>query len=289
MLLLILPANASNITITAEPLGGSLNLLPSHQMSYTVDVSSLQRNAIQRITADVPSGSIVSYTIWYGNGSTLSGQMIYNPVSSTFCGDLTGLSGFCQYSSVSIGSSKASHYYVGVQEAGRLEIVGYGRNEDTQERLFIIYDLAALPIPLHLPGDALAYTPVPSGVIYKFTLSSNKPMTSVNYYTNTMANVDTASRTSLLDVLKEWAGLLIQIKDTVIAVFWFFYDLAVFMWDNIYLIVALYFGLTGAMAVNQSKDIFAAIKKWFGYQRSLVNFILGLWDMVVGLITKILK
>ena len=286
VLILIVPANAANITITAEPLGGSLNILPSHQSSYTVDVSKLQRNAIQRLTVDIPTDTTISYTLWYGNGTTISGQMIYNKASSTNCGDPTGLVGYCQYSKVSIGAMSSDHYYVGLQEIGRIDIVGYGRNEDTGQRLFIIYDSTG---GLHIPGDAMAYSEIPSGVIYKFTITANKPITSCTYYTNTKENVQKASETSLLDVIIEWANLLVQIKDTVIEVFWFFFYVAQFMWDNIYLIIALYFGLTGAIAANQSKDIFAAIKKWFGYQRSLLNFILGTWDTVIGLITKILK
>jgi hypothetical protein len=140
---------------------------------------------------------------------------------------------------------------------GRIDIVGYGRNDDNQERLFIVYDSS---FGLHITGDAMAYTPVPGqNVIYKFTLSSNKPMTSANYYTNTRDNVQKASDTSVLDAISEFANLLIQIKDSVIEIFWFGYGLAIFLWDNIYLIIALYFALTGAMCVNGTNNIFAAI------------------------------
>ena len=290
LLILIFPgAMAANITITAEPLGGTLNIAPSGMANYTVDVSSLQRNAIQRITVDVPTGSTVDYTLWYGNGTTLSGHMIYNAVSSTFCGDPTGLAGWCQFSEVSIGSSVSNHYYVGAQEVGRLDIVGYGRNEDTQERVFIIYDLAALPIPFHLPGDAMAFTPVPYGVIYKFNIVSNKPMTSVNYYTNTRENVEKASNTSLFDVVTEWWNIINQIKDTVIRVFWFFYYGFQFFWDNIILIMALYLAITGAMAANGSKDIFTAIAKFFRYQQKLLEFLLNFIDRMISFISRFIK
>jgi hypothetical protein len=297
--LIIVPATASNITITAEPLGGSMNHLPSHQTAYSVDVSQLQRNAIQRIAVDVPTGTTVNYQIWYGNGTSLSGHMVYHSVTDTgACGQTLFVNNPCQFSEVSIGSSVANHNYVGLEEIGRIDIVGYGRNDDTRERLFVVYDSAVGVANVGLTeqilrpfvaGDALAYVAVPQGSIYKFSLSSDKPLTGVAYYTNTQANVEKASNTSLLDVITEWANFLIQIKDTVIEVFWFFYYVAEFLWDNIYLIIALYFALTGAVAVNNSKDIFKALKTWFQYQRSLLNFILGTWDTVVGLITKILK
>jgi len=285
MAMIILPASAGNITITAEPLGGSLNILPSHQYSYSVDVSQLQRNAIQRITVDVPTGSEIDYTVWYGNGSSLSGQMIYQPAPG-----MCGISPICQYSSVSIGASTGSHYYVGLQEIGRIDIIGYGRDETIEsapQRVFIVYDSS---FGLHIPGDAMAYTPVPgTGVIYKFEVTSNKQITSLNYYTNTRANVQKASDTSVLDVLVEWGNLLIAIKDSVLEIFWFGYNLAIFLWDNLYLIIALYFAITGAMCVNGQKSIFRAMQKWFKMQQALLQFILGLWDTIIGIITKILK
>jgi hypothetical protein len=293
---LVIPVSAANITITAEPLGGTLNILTDGQTDYTVDVSQLQRDAIQRLSIDVPTGSHIDYAIWFANGSTATGHMIYEPAPG-MCGSALGVDLWCQFSEVSIASSVANHYYVGAQEQGRIDIVGYGRNEDTQERVFIIYDsTAGIHIPDNplTPSDAMAYTPVSSGVIYKFHLTSNKPITSVAYYTNTRANVDKASRTSLLDTVSEFWALLNQIKDNVIAVFWFGYDVAIFLWDNLWLIIPLYFSLTGVMAVFQAKGkptqrIFKAMKVWFGYQRSLLNFILGTWDTVIGLITKILK
>lgn len=296
LIILIVPVTAGNITITAEPLGGSLNILPSGQSDYTVDVSHQQRNAMQRITIDVPTGSTIDYTLWYGNGSTVSGHMKYEPASG-MCGSILGLDIWCQFSEVSIGPSVSNHYYVGAQEIGRIDIVGYGRNDDTKERLFIIYDGTVgvhIPDNPFLPSDAMAYAVVPSGVIYKFHITSNKPITSVNYYTNTRDNVNKASNTSLIDTVSDFWNLLNRIKDNVIAVFWFGYGVAQFLWDNIYLAIPLYFVLTGVIALataggRPATRIFRAIAKWFSYQQKLLQFFLGTWDTVVGLITKILK
>lgn len=282
LLILIFPgAMAANITITAEPLGGTLNIAPSGMSDYTVDVSSLQRNAVQRITVDVQTGSTIDYTLWYGNGTTISGQLIYQSAAG-----MCGLSPLCQYSSVSIGGNMDDHYYVGLEEIGRIDIVGYGRNEDTSERVFIIYDST---MGLHIPGDAMAFYPVPSGVIYKFSFSSTKPMTSLNYYTNTRENVDKASNTSLLDVFTDWWNIINQIKETLIRVFWFFYYGFQFFWDNILLIMAMYLAITGAMAANGSKDIFTAIAKFFKYQQKLLEFLLNFIDRVISLISRFIK
>jgi hypothetical protein len=179
----------------------------------------------------------------------------------------------------------------------RTDIVGYGRNEDTLERLFIIYDtngLFYIPDNPLIPADAMAFTPVPRGVIYKFHLESNKPITSVFYYTNTKELVQKASDTSLLDAVSEFWSLLNKIKDNVIGVFWFGYSIAIFMWDNLFLIIPLYLVLTGVLAIQSAKGnphlrLLVALRNWFGMQRALFQFFMGTWDMIVGLITKILK
>lgn len=306
LVMIAVPASAATYEITAEPLGGTINIGPSHVTDYTIDVSKLQRNAIQRIGIDIPTGTSLTYTIWYGNGSVLTGHMTYNPAPG-MCSDtaLVG-SGWCQFSEVAIGSSTANHYYVGAQEIGRIDIIGYGR--DTTDpvapvRGFLIYDSSfgvsnvgvTERITNTLSGgkissDAIAFQAVPSGVIYKFQIQSNKPVTGIAYYTNTKANVETASNTSLLDILDKIWQVLNQIKDTVIDVFWFGYYLFEFIWDNLFLIVPLYFALTGVMALQQSRyEIFKAITTWFRFQRSLLTFILGLIDTLIGLLSKFIK
>lgn len=293
MLLLIVPAMAEVVEITAEPLGGTINSAPSGQTNYIIDVSGLQRNAIQRISVDIPSDTTVDYTVWYGNGSTLTGQLIYEPTSTgciapPFVPLLPTLG--CQRSYVSIGSGSSEVTYFGSAAIGRIDIVGYGREMTDPENPvygYIVYDTTA---GIHVNGDAMAFTPVSSGVIYKFQLTSTKPLTGVAYYTNTRENVQKAAKTSLVDTLLEFATLLNQTKDSVLEVFWFFYYLAEFLWDNLTLIIVLYFSLTGAMAIYKSNNsIFKAIQTWLKYQKALLDFILGLWDTLIGIVTKILK
>jgi hypothetical protein len=299
--LLICPAMASNITITAEPLGGSLNPIIGGQSDYTVDVSSLQRNAIQRISVDVSTGSHVDYTVWYGNGTSLSGHMIYNSAPGMCGQSIPFVDNPCQYSEVSIGSSSSSHYYVGVQEWGRLDIIGYGRDETVPAapaRVFLIYDssfgvsnvgIVETYLKPYIAGDALAFTPVPSGVIYKFHISSNKPVTGGMYYTNTEKNVNDASNTSLLDILNGWWTLVGQISQGVIEVFWFFYGGFEFFWDNLYMIIPLYFIITGAVCFCQAQSFFGAFERWLGYQRKLFDFVLTMIVKITGLISQFLK
>lgn len=256
MLLLVVPIMAEVVEITAEPLGGSLNVAPSGQTNYIIDVSGLEKDAIQRISVDIPSDTTVDYTIWYGNGASLSGQMIYEPsaggcIPTPFVPLLPTVG--CQRSYVSIGSASSDVIFFGTSIVGRIDIVGYGRemtDPDNPVYGYVVYDTTA---GLHMPGDAAAFTPVSTGVIYKFELTSTKQLTGVSYYTNTRANVQRAAKTSIIDAIKEFADILLKIKDTIIEVFWFFYDVAKFIWDNLTMIIAFYFSITGAISIYNAK------------------------------------
>ena len=83
----------------------------------------------------------------------------------------------------------------------------------------------------------------------------------------------------------DWISFAIQIGATIYDLgTTTFYWLKFFFWDNIILTIALYIALTGAIALNQSKDIFAAIGKFFKYQRTLFEFIIGMWQKLIELI-----
>jgi hypothetical protein len=66
-------------------------------------------------------------------------------------------------------------------------------------------------------------------------------------------------------------------------VFW----LKFFFVDNLLLVLALYIGITGAVAFNKTKDIFKALKVFFGYQRKLFEFIVLLWNILIQIASNI--
>lgn len=63
-----------------------------------------------------------------------------------------------------------------------------------------------------------------------------------------------------------------------------FYWLKFFFWDNLLLTVCLYIAISAAVAFNQSKDIFAAIQKFFKYQKGLFEFVISMWERLINLI-----
>jgi len=279
--MIVSPVLALGYQITAEPLGGVLTLVPGKVSNLSIDVSQ-KGDAIQRLTIDIPTNTVLNFTLWYGNGTTVSGWMAYR--NSTDCVDWYPYTNFCQYSGVSIGGDDKGYSYRGYQEAGRVNIVGYARNwtSDTGYTTgFMVYDA------LRFSTKDMSYYPVSSisdNVIYKFNLTSTKPV-AVAYYTNTRENVAKAVATTLLEAINEWVQLAISlaffVKDTAIALFFW---LKFFFWDNLGMTVALYISISMAYAANTSKDIFRFIGKFFNDQKKLFEFVLSLWTTLVNII-----
>lgn len=272
--MIVSPVCALGYEITAEPLGGQIHLVEGKVSNLSIDVSA-KGDAVQRIAVDVGTGTTVNFTLWYGNGATVSGWMEY-----------TNDGFFQQHSEVAIDTDIQGYDYIGLQEIGRIDIVGYARNWTSNTEYttgFIVYD-SVFGIS---ERRVMAYYPVPSisdNVIYKFELTSTKPV-AVAYYTNTRENVAKAAATTLLEVINEWVQLAISlaffVKDTAIALFFW---LKFFFWDNLGMTVALYISISMAYAANTSKDIFRFIGKFFNDQKKLFEFVLSLWTTLVNII-----
>jgi hypothetical protein len=251
-----------------------MNLVEGKVSNLLIDVSA-KGDAVQRIAVDIGTGTAVNFTLTYGNGATVSGWMEY-----------TNDGFFRQHSEVAIDTDIQGYDYIGLQEIGRIDIVGYARNWTSNTEYttgFIVYD-SVFGIS---ERRAMAYYPVPSisdNVIYKFELTSTKPV-AVAYYTNTRENVAKAAATTLLEVINEWVQLAISlaffVKDTAIALFFW---LKFFFWDNLGMTVALYISISMAYAANTSKDIFRFIGKFFNDQKKLFEFVLSLWTTLVNII-----
>ena len=272
--MIVSPVCALGYEITAEPLGGQIHLVEGKVSNLSIDVSA-KGDAVQRIAVDIGTGTAVNFTLTYGNGATVSGWMEY-----------TNDGFFRQHSEVAIDTDIQGYDYIGLQEIGRIDIVGYARNWTSNTEYttgFIVYD-SVFGIS---ERRAMAYYPVPSisdNVIYKFELTSTKPV-AVAYYTNTRENVAKAAATTLLEVINEWVQLAISlaffVKDTAIALFFW---LKFFFWDNLGMTVALYISISMAYAANTSKDIFRFIGKFFNDQKKLFEFVLSLWTTLVNII-----
>ena len=137
--MIVSPASAYNYMITAEPLEGTFVDIPGQVYNASVDLSP-EGMAAQRIVVDIPTGTSVNFTLWYGSGASVSGWMQYNPsedCTGWFAGE------YCQYTGVAIDSDAQGYNYRGLQEIGRIDIVGYARDDSDENNPipgFIVYD-----------------------------------------------------------------------------------------------------------------------------------------------------
>jgi len=272
--MIVSPVSALGYQITAEPLGGVMNLVPGRPTNLSIDVSA-KGDAIQRITMDIPTGTVLNFTLWYGNGTTVSGWMAYR--NSTDCDDWYPYTNFCQYSGVSIGGDDKGYSYRGIEEAGRIDIIGYARNYTTETEYtsgIMVYDA------LRVWTDHMAYYPVSGSsiiAIYKFEYTSTRPVV-VNYYTNTRANVEKAARTTLLGAGSEWIALAQKYAGSTVAfIVGLFWILKFFFIDNLLLVIALWISVSMAYSAITSPNIWGFYKKFFKTQKALLDFILFLW------------
>jgi hypothetical protein len=277
--MIVSPVCAIGYEITAEPLGGVLNPVAGKITNLTIDMSPTG-DAVQRIAVDVGTGTTVNFTLWYGNGATVSGWMEY-----------TNDGFFQQHSEVAIDSDISGYDYIGLQEIGRIDIVGYARNwtSDTQYTTgFIVYD-SVFGVS---ERRAMAYYPVAAlgdNVIYKFQLISTKPV-AVAYYTNTRENVGRASTLTPIEAGNEWITLALKYSASAIAflagLFWI---IKFFFVDNLLLIIVLWIAVSMAYSAISSPNIFVFYKKFFKLQKALLDFVVALWMTLWSIINYLVQ
>lgn len=270
-LLLIVPVSA-DIKITAEPLNAEeVNYDSTTSLTWDGTSGGL---AIQRIGIDAPTGTTVNFTVYYGNGDIVSGWVKY-----------TNNGFYQQASQIYLGGQVSNYHYVGLQEIGRFYVAGYAVQNNTIPGLVVYGSTAGLSA---IQNDYVFYQTSTSsdGVMYKIVLTSNKNI-DVSILTNPRGEVASVKNKGLLEVLNDWVKLAIEFSQLILDFLWVFFTyLKFFFWDNLLMVIALYIALTGAVAVNQSRDIFAALRKFFGYQRTLYEFIIGLFNSLVDILNK---
>lgn len=275
--LLILPASA--IVITAEPIGGNLQVISaSGETSYEYDASQEGRG-IQRIGLDVPTGTQVDFTLTYGDGSTVTGS--YHYYNDGF---------YRQTSDIKLGGASSIYTYTGLEQIGRVYITGYAKNEtspDVWQSGFVIYgSTAGLST---ITNDYVFYPITGDPVIYKFQMTSNNPVTGIAIYTNPRDEVAAAASKSFLDLINEFVELATQMAETIAGVITSgFRWLKFFFIDNLGMTVSLYIAGSLAIAARTSRgNPIRVLKQFFKDQKALFTFIIDMWGRIVRLLADI--
>jgi hypothetical protein len=267
--------------ISPQPLSGDMISAPGKITDLTVDVSG-EGKAFHKISVDLATGTTVNFTLTYGNGSTVSGWMVY-----------TNNGFYQQHSEVAIDSDVSVFDYVGMQEIGRIDVVGYARNytegDASYTSGFIVYDTVFGLTQF----NAMAYYSVVGGVsdnvIYKFQITSDQPV-SVTYYTDTRAMVTEWSNKDQAGIVSDWIALAGQYAGAaynfIASLFWL---IKFFFIDNLLLIVALWIAVTMAYSAISSPNIFGFYKKFFKLQKALLDFIVSLWTTLWTIINYLIQ
>jgi len=249
--------------------------------NYTYD-GSIDGDAIYRVQFTVPRDAYVNFTLYYGTASSVTGSAQSKPTG--------GINPLITTSWVELAGVTKSYTFWDVVPVYDYDIAGYASN-GTDMVGFAVYSRdynSAI-----LGNDLIVGYLVPDithNLIYKIRFSGNKPF-SLTYTSapnkNIVDRINVGTETGLLNEFKKITDLAWAIWTTLyVFVVELFFWLKFFFWDNILLTLALYIGLTGAIAFNQSKDVFAAIKKFFVYQKSIYHFIIGLWSSLIGIISQ---
>jgi hypothetical protein len=253
----------------------------NNQYDYTYDASQ-DGDAIYRVQFTVPRDSHINFTLYYGTSSSVTGSAQSTPTG--------GLNPLITTSWVELDGVTKAYTFWDTDPVYDYDIAGYASNGSAMTGLAVYsrdYNAAILGNDL-IVGKVIP--DITHNLIYKIHFTGTKPF-SITYtsapYENIVDRLVTGTEAGLLSELKGivdfawqiWAVLYLLVTET-------FYWLKFFFWDNLVLTLALYIALTGAVAFNQSKDIFAGIKKFFQYQREIYDFIIRMWDKLIDIISK---
>lgn len=241
---------------------------------------------IALVQVSLPRESTISFTLYYGNGSTVSGWMTARAV---------GLAGTQTETIVSIAGDTKSYTFLDTQPVYDVNLIGYATKSEWYDVInltahdsgFLVYSIDYGKYDNNLAAFYKVDSPA-QNTIYKITMTGTRPFSAFVTTANAKDVADQAGEPILKAAYRkmlEWLGFAIQIGTLVFELgTTAFYWLKFFFWDNIILTIALYIGLTGAIAMNKSKDVFQAIGKFFKYQKMLFEFILSMWQRIIDLI-----
>jgi hypothetical protein len=280
--MIISPVSAVTYTRTATPING----LMEHDHVFVKDTystsfdASPEGKAVLETYFIVPSEGQVDFTLYYGTGSTVSGYMENHHESGIF--------GFAYTNStVSINGVTKSYTYGDVVPLTELTITGYAyetNNNSVTGFLVSSYDYGGF-----LGNDLAAFYSVSSiqnNLIYRIDATGTDSF-SMEIVEAPQSTVTDAVSRSVFDAFNDWVnfamGIARQLMDFVLMLFGIIKFLFI---DNVLLVIALWISVTMAYSAISSKDIFGFYTKFFRYQRALLDFIVGLWNILVQIIAS---
>lgn len=239
---------------------------------------STEDQAITLIHFKAQQGHQVNFIIYYGVGDTASGSAInYNNLSLIPPTSTT--------SSITFDGVTKSYNYLDTNPTWDYYLSGYARNNDDNSTGLIVYnagygsfdnDLAVFKV---MPNLAV-------NLIYRVELSSDIPFDADISY-GSKSDVAASVNKDILDIAWEWINFAIAVS-----VFVFDFVVEMLKWmkflfiDNFLMVLALYISITMAYAACTSKNIFMFFKRFINDQKKLFEFMIGLWNLFVQIISS---
>jgi hypothetical protein len=282
--MIVSPVSAGKYTLTNMPLYDKTNVdyKGVYNMSHDATKDGM-KIALMQFT--IPTESRVDFTIYYGNGSSVSGYSENHKIVDAWLVSQT-------VATVSLDGTSKEYTYIDTQPFYDFNLAGYAVERDTLDFTnttapagFLVYSLNYGA----LDNDLAVFYEVDNpaiNTIYRIDASCTKPF---DMFVTMGSPEDVAGGVSKGPIDEVWAWLNYALG---IASFVFGFVTGLFGWikfffiDNLVMTVSLYLAITMAYAAATSKNIFMFYRKFFSDQRKLFEFIFGLWRVLIEIVSS---
>jgi len=245
--------------------------------NLTFDKSN-EDQAITLIHFKAPMDHTVDFTIWYGAGNSVSGS-----VSTAWNTSLLPL--HTTTSSITFNGETKEYSYLDTNPEFDYYLSGYARSNENNETGLIVYNAGYGGFD----NDLAVFMPVsnlPANLIYKVELFCDAPFDADVSY-GTSSDVASSVSKDVFQVALEWVNLALALGGTLLGFVLMLIGLIKFFFvDNLLLVIALWLGVTMAYSAISTRNIFQFYTKFFRYQRTLLDFIVQLWNYLIQIISS---
>lgn len=238
---------------------------------------SNEQKAITLIHFKAPMDHTVHFTIWYGAGNSVSGSAATAWNTSLFPLHTTT-------SSITFDGTTKTYSYLDTNPEFDYFLSGYARDNIANTTGLIVYNAGYGSFD----NELAVFKAVPNiagNLIYKVDLSCDVPFDADISYGDSSEVAKSVSK-NIIEVGWEWVNFALSLGGTLfgflLGVIFFLKFLFV---DNLLLIIALYISVTMAYAAISSKNIFMFYRNFFKMQRSLITFMMEIWNYLVQIIS----
>jgi len=283
--MIVSPVCAASYTLTGYQ---EFNVLDV-QKAYFTNVQNLtfdksaEDKAITLIHFKVPQDHQIDFTIYYGTGTTATGyaknegNLVIWPLTTTT-------------STINFNGETKSYDYFDTNPSWDYYLSGYARNNTDNQTGLIVYNAGYGGFD----NDLAVFKPVSNlavNLIYRVDLSSDTVF-DVDISYGSKEDVASSVSKSILDIAWEWINFAIGLSATVLGfVLMLLAIIRFFFIDNLLLTIGLYIGVSMAYSAISSVtsrgfDIFRFYKKFIGFQRSMFNFMMEIWNYLIQIIAS---